>query len=320
MQFLILLPTTKKIGDFVFLKNKKNLPKGNYHCIIESKLFPGELNYSEFLLTGGKSEKEILLSSYICHPSLANNELSGPLVMLGIYEKLISLKNRRFNYRFFIGPETIGSLCFLHRMGENLKRNLSLGIVLTCLGGNKENLSVKMPRDQKHFINDFIKEQNDLEIREFSPLGGSDERQYCSPGFDLPVVNICRDIYGDYEGYHNSLDTKKFMKISSVQKSIDRIFNLIVEYEKIYPYKRKNPYGEPQLGKRDLYSNINSYATWNTSTDSLSDNRNLRNAILWILSSSDGKQSLFDIQQKSSLNLESLKNAAKILSDHDLIV
>ena len=298
---------------------RKNLPQGSYHCYIDSEFFEGELNYSEYLLKGGKSNHEILLSSYICHPSLANNELSGPLVLIGLYNKLKNLKNRRFNYRFFIGPETIGSLCFLNDRGDELLENLKMGIVLTCLGGKNKNLSVKLPRDSKYFVNVFIRNEKDLNVREFSPLGGSDERQFCSPGFNLPVINICRDVYGDYDGYHNSLDTKEFMNINSVKESVERIFSLLIKYENISPFYRTNPYGEPQLGKRNLYVNINSHDTWNTSNDNLKDNREMRNAILWILSCSDGTCSLYEISEKSGIEIELLQNASRVLINQNLI-
>ncbi len=298
---------------------RENLPNGTYHCHIESDLFEGELNYSEYLLRGGKSNNEILLSSYICHPSLANNELSGPLVLIGLYDKLKKLKNRRYNYRFYIGPETIGSLCFLKQRGEELMKNLKMGIVLTCLGGKNKNLSVKLPRDSKYFVNDFITKEKDLHVREFSPLGGSDERQFCSPGFNLPVMNICRDIYGDYDGYHNSLDTKEFMNIKSVKESIERIFGLLMKYENVAPFYRTNPYGEPQLGKRNLYANINSHDTWNTSSDNLKDNRKTRNAILWILSCSDGNDSLYEISEKSGIEIDFLQNVSRVLLNQNLI-
>lgn len=298
---------------------RANLPKGKYHCFIDSKLFKGETNFSDYLLKGGTSDSEILLSSYICHPSLANNELSGPLVLIGLYNKLKKLDRRRFNYRFYIGPETIGSLCFLKKRGKYLVEKLNMGIVLTCLGGKNENLSVKLSRNSSNFINNFIKNEKDLMTRDFNPLGGSDERQYCSPGFNLPVINICRDIYGDYEGYHNSLDTKEFMNIKSIEKSIDRIYKLLIKYEIYAPFKRTNPFGEPQLGKRNLYTNINSYKTWNTSTDTLNDNREMRNAILWILSLADGKHCLYKIHEKSKISFEILEEAVKTLQFNKLI-
>ncbi len=300
---------------------RQKMPKGKYKCKIDSELFDGELNYGEYLLEGGKSKKEILLSTYLCHPSLANNELSGPLVIAGLFEKLKRKKNRRFNYRFYIGPETIGSLCFLKEKGKHLLENLNFGIVLTCLGGNSKILSAKLSRNKNHYINKFLKSQNNFLTREFNPTAGSDERQFCSPGFNLPVINIVRDSYlGGYKGYHNSLDTKEYMNLNSIEESINRIDKLLDDFEELFPYERTNPYGEPQLGKRNLYANINSSQTWNTSTDNIIDSREFRDGMLWILSMSDGSNDLNDISTSSGIQKSVLKEIASKLMHHELII
>lgn len=299
----------------------EKLPKsGKYHCFIDSEHINGSLEYGQYLLEGGLSNQEVLLTSYLCHPSLANNELSGPLVLLGLYDRISRWKSRRFNYRFYCGPETIGSLCFLNDFGQSLKKTTILGLVLTCLGGtNNSNLSVKLPRDSDSFAFSFLRDQPDFRFRPFTPCGGSDERQFCSPGFNMPVANICRDVYGDFDGYHNSLDTKDSMTIDSLEKSIDRIESLLLDFELSYPYTRINPYGEPQLGKRGLYPNINSSFTWKASTDTSFDGRVLRDSIMWILSLSDGAHSLKDISVKTGIELDPLKLAASQLMDKGLI-
>ena len=300
---------------------RERLPvDGKYKCLIDSDHIVGALDYGQFLLEGGLSNKEVLLSSYLCHPSLANNELSGPLVLMGLYERIAGWKSRRFNYRFYCGPETIGSLCFLKDFGDVIQKNLILGLVLTCLGGrNNSNLSVKLPRSNSSFASIFLSSQNDFRFRPFTPCGGSDERQFCSPGFDLPVANICRDVYGDYDGYHNSLDTKDSMTIDSLEKSIDRIELLLKDFELSYPFERTNPYGEPQLGKRGLYPNVNSSFTWNNSSDSIYDGRTLRDSIMWILSCADAQHSLEDVSRISEIPLDALRIAARKLMDSGLI-
>ena len=301
--------------------SRKKMPKGLYECKIDSELFDGELNYGEYLLEGGKNKKEILISTYLCHPSLANNELSGTLVMAGLFEKLKNKINRRFNYRFYVGPETIGSLCFLNKRGNYLKENMNFGIVLTCLGGNSTKLSAKLPRNKNHYINKFLNNQDNLLLRDFTPTGGSDERQFCSPGFDLPVINIVRDCYvWGYKGYHNSLDTKEYMNLDSIDKSINRIEKLLDNFEESFPFQRTNPYGEPQLGKRNLYANINSRDTWNTSTDDMIDSREFRDGMLWILSMSDGENDLNDISLSSGINPSTLKKIAHKLMLQGLII
>ncbi len=299
----------------------EKLPRnGKYKCFIDSDHINGSLDYGHFLLEGGFSNKEVLLSSYLCHPSLANNELSGPLVMMGLYERISRWESRRFNYRFYCGPETIGSLCFLKDFGNILQKNLVLGLVLTCLGGKiNSNLSVKLPRSQTSFASIFLSNQNDFRFRSFTPCGGSDERQFCSPGFNLPVANICRDVYGDYDGYHNSLDNKDSMTIESLTRSIDRIELLLKDFELSYPYSRINSYGEPQLGKRGLYPNINSSFTSKNSSDTIFDGRILRDSIMWLLSYADGQHSLEEVSQISDMPLDALRLAAIKLIDKGLI-
>ena len=191
---------------------------------------------------------------------------------------------------------------------------------MTCLGGrNNSNLSVKLPRSNSSFASIFLSSQNDFRFRPFTPCGGSDERQFCSPGFDLTVDNICRDDYGDYDGYHNSLDTKDSMTIDSLEKSIDRIELLLKDFELSYPFERTNPYGEPQLGKRGLYPNVNSSFTWNNSSDSIYDGRTLRDSIMWILSCADAQHSLEDVSRISEIPLDALRIAARKLMDSGLI-
>ena len=304
------------------IKNKDyvKLPKkGKYHCFIDSSFINGSLNYGQFLLDGGLNKKEILLSSYLCHPSMANNELSGPLVLIGLFKKIQKWKSRRFNYRFYIGPETIGSLCFLSDFGDLLKRQNIMGLVLTCLGGKNEDLSVKLPRDTNSFGYKYLSSIRDFRKRVFTPDGGSDERQFCSPGFNLPIANICRDVYGEYKEYHNSLDNKEFMGIDSLILSINRLENLLLDFELEYPFERYEPRGEPQLGKRNLYPNINSQQTWEASADNIFDGKDLRKSIMWILSYADGSHSLQDIHSLSGCNMRSLKYASNLLLKNRLI-
>ena len=293
--------------------------KGKYYCFIDSEHTQGNLEYGHLLLNGGCNEKEVLLTSYLCHPSLANNELSGPLVLVGLYERLKNWKFRRFNYRFYIGPETIGALCFLSDFGDLLQSRTMLGLVLTCLGGKNDLLSVKLPKNKNSFAFKYLSSLADLRLRNFTPDGGSDERQFCSPGFNLPVANICRDVYGDYDGYHSSLDTKEYMSIEAVTESVDRIERLLIDFESNCPFERVNPYGEPQLGKRNLYPNTSSRSTWNNSSDEILDNRELRKSIMWLLSYSDGENPIQYISELSGCTLSSLSNAAKILCEKKLL-
>ena len=158
-----------------------------------------------------------------------------------------------------------------------------------------------------------------LQKRVFTPDGGSDERQFCSPGFNLPIANICRDVYGEYKEYHNSLDNKEFMGIDALISSIDRLEHLLLNFELEYPFERYEPRGEPQLGKRNLYPNINSQQTWEASTDNIFDGKDLRKSLMWILSYADGSHSLQDIHSLSGCNIDSLKYASNLLLENRLI-
>ena len=204
-------------------KQRKSLRTDiNYVVDIKTKKFDGFLRYGEYFLQGETTET-ILLTTYLCHPSLANNELSGPLALAAIYDKLKKQTNRKFSYRFVIIPETIGSISFLAQSLPKALSDVAAGIVLTCLGGPSEKVSFKHSR--KHWIGEDSlidsviekvcdKDGSFYESRKFSPTGGSDERQFCSPAINLPVVQAARTVYGQYDEYHTNLDDKDFMRIS----------------------------------------------------------------------------------------------------------
>ena len=273
-----------------------NLPEGKYKVLINSQFDnEGGVPFGQCVLKGD-SKREILLTSYLCHPSLANNELSGPLVLLGLYNRIKKWPKRRFSYRFLLNPETIGSLCFLHKHYEHLKANLEAGLILTCLGGPKETLRYKASKCKTSLFDKLLNTQpENWHQIPFTPLSGSDERQYCAPGFNLPMGQVSRTSYGQYDGYHNSLDDKKFMDINSILSSIDEIEKLIFEAEYSGRVLNLCPYGEPQLGKRNLYPNINSPTNKNKSSDDVLDCREELNTILTILSEADGTKYMTDI-------------------------
>lgn len=293
----------KNIG-FCSTHNFKNkLKKGNYNCVIDTKFQNGHLinGISEIK---GKSPKMNLISTYLCHPSLANNELSGPLVMIGLYNKIKNWKNKNFSYKFLVNPETIGSLCFLKSHGKNLKKYLNSGLVLTCLGGKNNSLSYKLSKNESSNLDRIIKllKGKKIKIREYNPYEGSDERQYNSPGFDLPVGNIVRDGYYKYEGYHNSGDDKKYMSIKKIEDSINTIEDIFKKLDLTLPIKRFMPYGELMLGKRNLYPAMNSDKTRNKSRDNSTANREELNILLTILGYADGKKNIIDIIELKKLN------------------
>jgi aminopeptidase-like protein len=299
---------------------RRALPPGNYRVQIDSAFVPGGVPVADCLLPG-ESEAEILLSSYLCHPSLANNELSGPLVLLGLYRRLAAWPRRRYSYRFVLNPETIGSLCYLHLKAGHLRKHMAAGMVLTCLGG-PDRLSYKMSRRGDSLLDRVAgatAERRGLRIRPFDPTGGSDERQYCSPGFNFPMGQMARTIYGEYEGYHNSLDDKDFMSIASLVRSIDENEALLNTAEIAGHLRNLCPYGEPQLGRRDLYPTTNSAATWRNSSDDLADARTLLNRMLMVLNYSDGRHTLLDIAARMGGDVEEFRPVIEKLEAADLL-
>jgi aminopeptidase-like protein len=287
---------------------RQSLKEGTYHARIDAKFSPGRVPLAHAILDG-ESEREIFLSSYLCHPSLANNELSGPLVLLGLYKRLSQWPKRRHRFRFILNPETIGSLCYLYLHGEHLRSHLDAGLILTCVGGPGE-LSLMVSRQGNSLVDRLAghwqARGEQLSLRPFDPADGSDERQYCSPGFNLPVGQMARSVYGKYDGYHNSMDTKEFMTIEALVRSIDRLEAFLKELDSAGPWRNLSPFGEPQLGKYGLYPSVNSADTWKASSDELFDGRFFLERVLNILSYSDGGTDLIDISEKCRCSVRDL--------------
>lgn len=304
-------------------KQLDSLPEGKYHVYIDSEKIDGELNFAHCILPG-KSEKEVLISTYICHPSMANNELSGPIVAAFLYNRLKQWKERQLTYRFVFVPETIGSIAYLYKYGTHLKKYLYSGAVLTCLGGKDHRLNYKMSRNPNAPLNHLItylneKENYGMPVRPFTPLNGSDERQYCSPGFNLPVGQFSKMTYATYPGYHNSLDTKEAMTIEALLDSINEIEHLLKLQELNGYYINLKPFGEPKLGKYDLYPDINSPTSWRRSSSKKIDNRQQLNQILMLLNYSDGQHRLSDIAKMLNYSLEDYEISIEALKEHHLL-
>jgi aminopeptidase-like protein len=278
------------------------LPQGNYSVVIDTEMIDGSLTLSEALLPG-ESEQEVLISTYTCHPSLANNELSGPLVMAFLYKKLAALEKRRLTYRFVFLPETIGAIAYLHLRGEHLKKNLIAGYVVTCIG-DAGAFTYKRSR-QHSSLSDRVAEHvlkhldKPSKIIDFSPLG-SDERQYCSPGFNLPMGSLMRSMYGTFPEYHTSLDNREFVSFEAMAESVEVYFKMMIALEHNVIYKSLFPYGEPQLGKRGLYETLGR----NTIPE-------LASAVFWLLNYADGEHDLLSIAEKSGYSIELLEQAVQ---------
>ena len=301
----------KKWG-FCITENQKKLLKNEiYEVFIDSQLYEnGSLTYGEAFIEG-KTKKEILLSTYLCHPSMANDNLSGLLVTAFIYNILKS-KNLNYSYRFLFIPETIGSIYYLSKHGEKLKQNLVAGFVVTTVG-DKGPFTYKKSRIGNS-IADIATEivlnqkQDSFIIEDFFPDNGSDERQYCSPGFNLPVGSLMRTRYCKYKEYHTSDDDKSLISFLALEESINiylEILNLIDENKK---YINLFPFGEPQLGKRNLYEKINNRFP-----------ADILRAVKWVLNFSDGKHDLINIISKSHLDYKLIIEAARLLELEKII-
>lgn len=300
----------------------EQLEEGQYHAYIDSEHIDGELNFAHAILPG-ESEKEILISTYVCHPSMANNELSGPIVAAFLYNRLAKWSKRRFTYRFVFTPETIGSLSYLYQFGDDLKEKMHAGLVLTCLGG-ESSLSYKKSREEDTPINRitahlFNQEVLEGSMRPFTPAFGSDERQYCSPGFNLPVGQMARMTYGQYPGYHNSLDDKETMTIEALHRSVDELEEVLQALELDGYYVNQSPYGEIKLDRYGLYPDSNGPKTRGRSTNQVADHRMQLHRILTVLNYADGKHSLLDIAGKCNCSIIDLQGIIELLVDKKLL-
>lgn len=304
-----------KYDDYLKIKNKK----GSLN--IETKFSSGNLIVAESYIPG-KSSKEVILNSYLCHPSMANNELSGPLAMAIIYEKL-SKRQNKYSYRFVIAPESIGVIMYLSKNLEKIRENLEYGIVLTCLGGPSSNISYKEgPPTIKNNFSEFLKTKSNIKIRNFNPNGGSNERHFTFPNVELPFGQFARTVYGQYKEYHNSLDDIKFASPKNILDSANQIYELILNFEKEEKikntkyqqqlkylnsknetiYKPTSKFGEPFLSKYDLYPKVNSDGTSKLSKNSYTKN------VVKFLSSCNGFTSIDYLKKELNVDNEFIHN------------
>ncbi len=234
----------------------KQLPQsGTYKVFIDTTLENGSLTYGQCVLKG-TSQEEILFSSYLCHPSMANNELSGPLALALLYSEIEKLENRYYTYRFVLAPETIGVIAFLAQFGLEIKEKIKAGYVLTCCGDHGKityqySKQANSVADEMmlHFLDTKYQNSNTRDFR----VGGSDERQYCSPGFNFPVGTIMRTPYKIYPEYHTSLDNKSVLDFSCLAEIVYLLSDVCRGFEINHKIVPGHLFGEPMLGKRNLY-------------------------------------------------------------------
>ena len=309
-------------------RQRLSLQPGVYKVSIDTEIRDGSLAYAQCELPG-ETDEVVLITSYLCHPSLANNELSGPLGLVRIFELLKAMPARRYTYRFLLIPETIGSIAFLATEGQDLARRIVGGMVLTCLGGPSSAVSFKLSRQDwtgaPSRMDCLAREVAALDgesydMRPFTPTGGSDERQFCSPGVNWPVLQAARTIYGEYSEYHTSLDNKALMTIEAVERSAMAVFQFLQLHEvcDLFPSSVIKG-GEPQLGKRNLYPTMNGPMSNTMSNDSMKDGRYLLDLLLNLLSLADGQQTIVDIARKIDCPLMDLLPILQTLVEEKLV-
>ncbi len=300
----------KRDWGFCLTQNQRDgLRDCRYHVHIDSELKPGVLNYGELILPG-KERKEIFISTYICHPSLANNELSGPVVATALARFIGELPDRRYTYRFIYIPETIGSIAYLSRNYDILKNNVIAGFNITCVGDDLA-YSFMPSLDGGTLADDvalYVLRAKGVEFTKYSFLErGSDERQYCWPGVNLPVVSIMRSKYGTYPEYHTSDDNLAFISPSGLFGAYDLYKDCIeaLEANRIY---ESTTLCEPNLGRRGLYPTTSTLKRSSYSRD-----------LLNILTYCDGKRSLLDVAIALNMQITHIKSLVQTLSDCNLL-
>lgn len=301
----------KERWGFCLTENqRKNLAPGEYTVVIDSDLKPGNLTYGELILEG-ESDREIFLSTYICHPSMANNELSGPAVTAFIAQWLKNSDRRKYTYRIVFIPETIGSIVYLSKNLERLKKKVFAGYILTCIGDERAysylpSRAENSPSDKialhvlRNLHPDFVK---------YSFLDrGSDERQYCSPNVDLPMASLMRTKYGEYPEYHTSLDDLNLVTPAGLSGGFDVVQKCLecLENDEIL---RSTVCGEPQLGKRGLYPTLGT-------KDTKAQVENLMNLLAYC----DGTMFLSEIAEKINVPMWELFSMVETLKQEKLLV
>jgi len=289
------------------------LPEGLYEVVVDTDLIDGVMRVSDCVLPG-EEEGEVLFSSYTCHPSLANNELSGPVVLAFLYRALAALPRRRLSYRFVLGPENIGSIAYLSHQGEHLRRNLQAGYILTNIGDDRP-LCLKKPQRadsvaERAAIQAFTEAGIAHRAIEFDPRG-ADERNYCSPGFDLPVCALMRSYFTESAAYHTSDDTLDFISASQLVAAVAACLEVCKVLEANVTWRSTAPFGEPFFSRHHLAPAL--------STPGGSADQQLL-ARRWLMNQADGRRDLLTIARRSDLAVSLLAEQAAILAEAGLII
>lgn len=302
----------KERYGFCMTQNQKDaLPEDTYHIYIDSELKIGSLMYGEILIPSTEgNEDEIFLSTYVCHPSMANNELSGPAVTIYLAKWLLEKKHRRYNYRIIFIPETIGAITYLSQHLPEMKKRIRAGFNISCVGDDRtysyvasrygDTLADKVAKNVLSFRYPEYKRYSFLQR-------GSDERQYNAPGVDLPVCGVCRSKYSEYPEYHTSKDDMGLISPSGLQGAYEVYCEIIEALEHNYIYEIQC-LCEPQLGKRGLYPTISQKGSYD-------DIKSMMNFIAY----ADGSNDLVDISNRIHTPVKHLIPIVEKLSENHLI-
>jgi len=285
------------------------LQEDDYEVKVDSTLQPGHLTYGEYFIEGTSTE-EVLISCHICHPSLCNDNLSG-IAIAAFVAMALRESELKYSYRFLFIPGTIGSITWLSQNEDKLS-NIKHGLVLSLLGDSgKFNYKKSRRGDAEidRLVTSHLKrERDEYGIIDFYPYG-YDERQFCSPGINLPVGRLSRTPHGEFPEYHTSADNLDFVRPESLAQSYDLLCSLIQELESAEKYLNLSPKCEPQLGKRGLFKKIGGQ----------SNSKDSQMALLWALNLSDGEHSIRDISEQSGLHRDIIKAAVDALVEVDLL-
>jgi aminopeptidase-like protein len=285
------------------------LEPGEYEVVIDSTLEPGSLTYAE-LEVEGSGDEQVLLSTYVCHPSLANDNLSGIAVATMLAKRLLE-RELRHTYRFVFAPGTIGPLAWLYDNRDRVDR-IRHGLTFSCIGDGGV-LTYKRSRRTHAEIDEameiVLRDRGDAHrILPWEPWGG-DERQFCSPGFDLPLGSLMRTPHGEFAGYHTSADGLELIRPESLAGAVEACLQVVDVLESNRRLTNLSPYGEPQLGKRGLYRSAGGAVA--TPDD--------ERALLWVLNLSDGRSTLVDVARRSGLAYPVVRRAAERLARAGLL-
>ncbi|MFD6127693.1 DUF4910 domain-containing protein, partial [Streptomyces hydrogenans] len=285
------------------------LPDGDYEVRIDSTLADGHLTYAEHVVPGEVAD-EVIVSCHVCHPSLANDNLAGVAVAVHLARELAE-RTPYHTYRFVFAPGTIGAITWLARNAERIDR-VKHGLVLAC-AGDRGRLTYKRSRRGDAEIDRVMRYVLETSgrphhIKEFTPYG-YDERQYCSPGFDLGVGSLSRTPYAGYPEYHTSADNPDFVSPEAMEDTLAVCREAFAVLDRDRRYLNLSPYGEPQLGRRGLYDSLGGR----------SDAKQAQMAMLWVLSLSDGEHGLLDVAERAGLPFDTVADAADALRAAGLI-